>query len=67
MMERHTDHAMFDMVAKVLDVIHSGWKDSLIDVATDGARNKTIRHTGLLTLLDHATGPDFIRVRCGAR
>ncbi|OAE28853.1 hypothetical protein AXG93_684s1320 [Marchantia polymorpha subsp. ruderalis] len=53
---------MFDMVVKVLDVIHPGWRDYLIGVATDGARNMTGRHVVLLTFLDDATGPNFIRV-----
>jgi hypothetical protein len=57
---------MFDMIVKVLDVIFPGWRDSLIGVATDGARNMTGRHVGLLTFLDNATGPNFIRVWCGA-
>ncbi|CAM6028684.1 unnamed protein product [Sphagnum balticum] len=52
---------MFDMIVKVLDVICPGWRDSLIGVATDGARNMTGRHVGLLTFLDNATGPNFIR------
>jgi hypothetical protein len=66
MNERHTGQSMFDMIVKVLDVICPSWRDSLIGVATDGARNMTRRHVGLLTLLDNATGPNFIRVWCGA-
>ncbi len=61
MNERHTGQSMFDMIVKVLDVICPGWRDSLIGVATDGARNMTGRHVGLLTFLDNATGPNFIR------
>jgi hypothetical protein len=57
---------MFNMIVKVLDVICPGWRDSLIGVATDGARNMTGRHVGLLTFLDNAIGPNFIRVWCGA-
>ncbi|KAH6561878.1 hypothetical protein BASA60_011317 [Batrachochytrium salamandrivorans] len=66
MNKRHTGQSMFGMVAKVLDVIRTVWRDSLIGVATDGARNMTGLHVGLLTFLDNATGPNFIRVWCGA-
>ncbi|KAH8933356.1 hypothetical protein BDL97_18G026700, partial [Sphagnum fallax] len=66
MNERHTGQSMFDMIVKVLDVIFPGWRDSLIGVATDGAKNMTGRHVSLLTFLDNATGPNFIRVWCGA-
>ncbi len=66
MNERHMRQSMFDMIVKVLDVICPGWRDSLIGVATDGTRNMTGRHVGLLTFLDNATGPNFIRVWCGA-
>ncbi|BBN00789.1 hypothetical protein Mp_2g02130 [Marchantia polymorpha subsp. ruderalis] len=62
MNERHPGKSMFDMVVKVLDVIHPGWRDYLIGVATDGARNMTGRHVVLLTFLDDATGPNFIRL-----
>ncbi len=62
MNERHMGQSMFDMIVKVLDVICPGWRDSLIGVATNGARNMTGRHVGLLTFLDNATGPNFIRV-----
>ena len=64
--DRHTGEAMFEMVVNVLDVIRPGWKDSLIGIATDGARNMTGRHAGLVTRLDRCTGPGFIRVWCGA-
>ena len=66
MTERHTGEAMFGMLVKVMDVIRPGWKHSLVGVATDGARNMTGQHVGLLTFLDGATGPGFIRVWCGA-
>jgi len=66
MNKRHTGQSMFDMIVKVLDVICPGWRDSLIGVTTDGAKNMTRRHVGLLTFLDNATGPNFIRVWCGA-
>jgi len=59
MNERHMRQSMFDMIVKVLDVICPGWRDSLIGVATDGTRNMTGRHVGLLTFLDNATGPQF--------
>lgn len=57
---------MLDKVAKVLNGIFPCWKDSLISVATDGARNITERHSGLLTIFYHATGPNLVRVWCGA-
>ncbi|KAH6565173.1 hypothetical protein BASA62_007457 [Batrachochytrium salamandrivorans] len=60
----HQSTSYFDI--RVLDVIRTVWRDSLIGVATDGARNMTGRHVGLLTFLDNATGPNFIRVWCGA-
>ena len=66
MTDRHTGEEMFRMIEKVLDVIRPGWKDSLLGVATDGARNMTGRYVGVVTLLDNATGPGFIRVWCGA-
>ncbi|KAH8944818.1 hypothetical protein BDL97_12G005300 [Sphagnum fallax] len=54
----------FHLLVLPMNERHMG--DSLIGVATDGARNMTGRHVGLLTFLDNATGPNFIRVWCGA-
>lgn len=57
---------MFDMVAKVLGVIFSGWKDTLVGVKTNRARNMPGWHAGLLIFVIRSTGPNFIRVRDGA-
>lgn len=66
MVECHTAQVMFEMVAMVLDVISTYWKSSLIGVATDEARILTGPHGGLMNLLNHGTGPNIIRVWCGA-
>ena len=62
----HTGQQIFEMTQKVLYVIHPRWKNALIGVASDGARNMTGWHSGLLTYLHQATLPNFIPIWCGA-
>ena len=62
----HTGQQMFEMTQKVLDVICPGWKNALIGVASDGARNMTGRHSGVITYLQQAALPNFFCIWCGA-
>ena len=54
------------MIQKALYVIHPGWKNALIGVVSDGARNATGGHSGVVMYLQQATMPNFIRIWCGA-
>ena len=47
-------------------MIHPGWENALIGVVSDGARNATGGHSGVVMYLQQATMPNFIRIWCGA-
>ena len=57
---------MFEIIVEVLNVIRPGWRESLIGVATDGARNMTGRFSGVVSKIQQCVGPHFVRVWCGA-
>ena len=63
---RHTGEEMFEIIVEVLNVIRPGWRESLIGVATDGARNMTGRFSGVVSKIQQCVGPHFVRVWCGA-
>ena len=60
----HTGEAQFNYVCAVLDVLCPRWKQSLISATTDGARDMTGRHSGLVTRLMNVVSPGFLRVWC---
>ena len=62
----HTGEEMFEIIVGVLNIIRPGWRESLIGVATDGARNMTGRFSGVVSKIQQCVGPHFVRVWCGA-
>ena len=43
MFERHTDEVMLNMVEISLSITFPDWKEDILAVLTDGARNMTMR------------------------
>lgn len=68
MTERHTGSAMYSILSSMLNVICAEWRDKLLGVSTDGARNMTGRNAGLVTRMAASLSPpnELIRVWCGA-
>ena len=61
---RHTGEAMFDLTCNLLDVLCPDWHKRVIGCTSDGARNMTGRHAGIVTRLQQVAEPNFIRVWC---
>lgn len=63
--ESHTGLLMFDMISQLLEaVLGSCWRNKLLSVATDGARNMTGRVQGAVTRFQQVCLPGFIRIWC---
>ena len=66
MFEQHTGENMFNLVARVLDVVCRGWRNQMIGVGSDGA-NAMIGHLqGVVTrIAKESANTKFYRVWCG--
>ena len=63
--ELRSVQSIFNLVAKVLDVLCPQWKHKIIRSSTDGAPNMTGCHSGFTTrLANGALGQVFYRVWC---
>jgi hypothetical protein len=61
--ESHTCLQMAGVVdALMIELCGGEWKGKLVGIATDGARNKTRRHSGAVTRLASGTLPGFYRI-----
>jgi hypothetical protein len=59
----HTGLEMAQTVEKVmLEVGGECWRENLVGIATDGARNMTGRHSGAVTRLEEGTLSGFYRI-----
>jgi hypothetical protein len=65
--EAHTGINMAELVHSFMTVLcGESWKDKLVGICTDGARNMTGRVNGAVTHLAAGTLPGFFRVWCAA-
>jgi hypothetical protein len=61
----HTGLEMAQVVAKVmLEVSGEYWREKIVGIATEGARNMTGRRSGAVTRLAEGTLPGLYRVWC---
>ncbi len=65
MFERHTGRYMFEIFAKLFDVLDGNWSDKIIGATSDGASSMTGRYEGTVTYIQKEAKPGFIRVWCG--
>lgn len=63
----HAERLMLGMVRSTLDLIYSGWKDSLIGVVMNERRNPSGWFSSLLKLFENEIGTNIIRVCCDAQ
>jgi hypothetical protein len=63
----HAGLKMAQIVEKaMLEVGGECWRENLVGIATEGARNMTERHSGAVTRLVEGTLPGFYRIWCAA-
>uniref|UniRef100_M4BCQ0 Uncharacterized protein n=1 Tax=Hyaloperonospora arabidopsidis (strain Emoy2) TaxID=559515 RepID=M4BCQ0_HYAAE len=63
MVGSHTGLSQFNLILSLLDYLCPRWKETLINVTSDGAHNITGAVQGVVTRLQQAsTRPGFIRV-----
>jgi hypothetical protein len=61
----HTGLEMTQVMAKVmLEVGGEYWREKIVGIATEGARNMTGRHSGAVTRMAEGTFPGLYRVWC---
>lgn len=66
---RHTGQNMHDLFVKIMDVVVRCWKDTLLFVTSDGARNMTGHARGIVSLIARNLSPDrkqLLKRCCGA-
>lgn len=65
MFERHTGDYMFELFERLFNVLDPSWKNKVLGVTTDGAKNMTGRHRGAVTRIQNAVLPyGFYRIWC---
>lgn len=62
MHDRHTDAVIFEMIAKLLDIVASKWRVQLLSIPTDGALNVNGIHQGVVTFQCEAALENFYRI-----
>ena len=61
--ESHSGESLFNLFAKVLDLLCLQWKHKIIGLSTDGAPNMTCYHSGFTTrLANFSLGQALYRV-----
>eukprot|EP00171_Calliarthron_tuberculosum_P008699 IDg8699t1 len=66
MRDRHTSVVIFEMIAKFSDILAPEWRMQLLFISTDGARNMTGLHQGVVTRLCEAALEHIYEIWCGA-
>jgi hypothetical protein len=65
--DSHKGLEMAKILEKVmLEVGGESWRETLVGIATEGARNMTGRHSGAVTRMVEGTLPGFYRIWCAA-
>ena len=64
--DRHTGEIIFNKFAKAMDALYSDWRKMIIGASSDGEKNMTGKHQGVITEIQRIAKPGFIGVWCGA-
>jgi hypothetical protein len=65
MFTRHTAEQIFIHAAKLLDVLHSDWRSTILSITTDRERKMTGHVQGVDTRFEQVAQPGFFRIWCG--
>ena len=58
MFDRHTGDYMYELFSNLFDILDTLWKSKLVGITTDGARNMTGCHRGVVTRIQNEVLPE---------